>query len=135
MELTVANRTAYAYTGRAFDAKLPAVVFIHGGAQDHCVWILQSRYLAHHGYAVLAVDLPGHGKSGGAPLETIEALSDWIALLLDAAGVKTAALVGHSMGSLVALECAARYNDRHPDEVRMPRLTLSTLNASTLQIP
>ena len=113
MELRVAGDTAYAYTGgRAFDAKLPAVVFIHGGEQDHCVWVLQSRYLAHHGYAVLAVDLPGHGKSGGAPLGNIEDMAAWILALLDAAKVNTAALIGHSMGSLVALECAARHPER-----------------------
>ncbi len=113
MDLRVAGDTAYAYTGgKAFDPKLPAVVLIHGGEQDHCVWVLQSRYLAHHGYAVLAVDLPGHGKSGGAPLESIEHMAGWIVALLDAAKVSTAALVGHSMGSLAALECAARYPQR-----------------------
>ena len=113
MELRVANQTAYAYAGgRTFDAKLPAVVFIHGGEQDHCVWALQSRYLAHHGFGVLAVDLPGHGKTGGPPLSSIEAMADWIAALLDATTVDTSALVGHSMGSLAALECAARYPQR-----------------------
>src|SRR5258706_12293537 len=113
MDLRVAGDTAYAYTGgKAFDPKLPAVVLIHGGEQDHCVWVLQSRYLAHHGYAGLAVDLPGHGKSGGAPLESIEHMAGWIVALLDAAKVGTAALVGHSMGSLAALECAARHPQR-----------------------
>jgi len=98
MELRIANDTAYAYTGgKTLDAKLPAVVLIHGGEQDHSVWALQSRYLAHHGYAVLAVDLPGHGKSGGAPLASIEDMAGWIV---------------HSMGSLVALECAARNPQR-----------------------
>jgi pimeloyl-ACP methyl ester carboxylesterase len=113
MELRVAGSAAYVYTGgKAFDPKLPAVLFIHGGEQDHCVWVLQSRYLAHHGYAVLAVDLPGHGRSGGAPLASIEDMSDWVVALLDAAKVNTAALVGHSMGSLAALECAARNPER-----------------------
>jgi len=42
-------------------------VFIHGVLNDHSVWILQSRYLAHHNWNVLAIDLPGHGKSGGEP--------------------------------------------------------------------
>jgi pimeloyl-ACP methyl ester carboxylesterase len=87
-------------------------VFIHGGEQDHCVWALQPRYLAHHGYGVLAVDLPGHGKSGGAPLESVEGMAGWIVALLDAAKVNTAALVGHSMGSLAALECAALHPGR-----------------------
>lgn len=113
MEFHVGGERAYAYTGgKAFDARLPTLVFLHGGEQDHSVWILQSRYFAHHGFGVLAVDLPGHGRSGGAPLARIEAMADWIVALLDAAGVASAALVGHSMGSLVALECAARYPQR-----------------------
>ena len=113
MELNVAREPAYAYTGgRAFDPKLPVLAFVHGGEQDHSVWILQSRYLAHHGYAVLAVDLPGHGRSAGAPLASIEAMADWIVTLFDAAKVGAAALVGHSMGSLVALDCAARHPER-----------------------
>ena len=113
VELSVRNERAFAYTGgRAFDARLPVVVFVHGGELDHCVWILQSRYLAHHGYTVLALDLPGHGRSGGTPLASIEAMADWAIALLDSARVKAAVLVGHSMGSLVALECAARYPER-----------------------
>jgi len=86
MELRVAGETVYAYTGgKTFDPKLPAVVLVHGGEQDHSVWALQSRYLAHHGYAVLAVDLPGHGKSSGAPLASIDDMAGWIVALLDAA--------------------------------------------------
>ena len=113
MELRVRSEHAFAYTGgKSFDPALPAVIFLHGGAGDHSVWILQSRYLAHHGYAVLALDLPGHGRSSGPPLATIEAMADWTMAMLDAARVKDAALVGHSMGSLVALECAARYPER-----------------------
>jgi len=113
MDLRIGGESAYAYTGgKAFDPRLPAIVFIHGGELDHCVWILQSRYLAHHGHAVLAVDLPGHGRSGGAPLANIGAMADWIVALLDAAKLDSAALVGHSMGSLVALDCAARYPER-----------------------
>jgi pimeloyl-ACP methyl ester carboxylesterase len=113
VEFRVRNESAYAYTGgKAFDASLPAVVFVHGGAQDHCVWILQSRYLAHHGHGVLSVDLPGHGRSGGAPLASIEDMADWLVALLDAAQVRAATLIGHSMGSLVVLECAAKHPQR-----------------------
>jgi pimeloyl-ACP methyl ester carboxylesterase len=104
---------AYAYTGgKAFDAAKPTLVFIHGVLNDHSVWILQSRYLAHHGFNVLAVDLPGHCRSGGDAPSTVEEASQFIEDLLDAAGIEKAALVGHSWGSLIALETAARLKDR-----------------------
>ncbi len=115
MQIDVHGHTSHIATGGvALDVTRPAMVLIHGASLDHSVWALQSRYLAHHGRAVLTVDLPGHGKSGGAPLTSIEAMADWIAALLDAAGIAQAALIGHSMGSLVALEAA----HRHPDRVR-----------------
>ena len=84
-------------------------MFVHGAAHDHSVWAWQSRYFAHHGFNVLAVDLPGHGRSAGEAQSSVEAIADWIAALLDAVGVKRAALVGHSLGSLAVLEAAARY--------------------------
>jgi pimeloyl-ACP methyl ester carboxylesterase len=111
--LRVAADEVYAYTGaRAFDAARPTVVFVHGAANDHSVWALQSRYFAHHGCNVLAVDLPGHGRSGGAALARVEAIADWIVALLDAAGAPTAALVGHSLGALAALDAAGRHPER-----------------------
>ena len=104
---------AYAYTGgKPFDATLPVVVFVHGAMNDHSVWTLLARWFANHGFAVLAPDLPGHSKSAGAPLESVEALADWLLALLDAAGVDKATFVGHSMGSLIALEAAARTPER-----------------------
>ena len=66
MKLTVQGREAYAYTGgRPFDPALPCIVFVHGAVNDHSVWTLLSRWFAHHGHAVLAVDLPGHMRSAG----------------------------------------------------------------------
>jgi pimeloyl-ACP methyl ester carboxylesterase len=109
MKLVVDHHEAYAYTGgKAFDAALPCVVFVHGALNDHSVWTLLARWCAHHGYSVLAVDLPGHGRSAGLPLGSVEALGAWLHRLLDAAGVRQATLVGHSMGSLVVLEAAER---------------------------
>jgi pimeloyl-ACP methyl ester carboxylesterase len=113
MDLVVNSRPAYAYTGgKPFDAGLPTVVFIHGALNDHCVWSLLARWCAHHSHGVLAVDLPGHGLSQGPALRSVEAMADWLLALLDAAGVASAALVGHSMGSLVALEAAGRAPQR-----------------------
>ena len=113
MQFIVQGYPAYAYTGgRPFDASLPTIVFIHGAAFDHSVWQWQSRYFAHHGHSVIAVDLPGHGRSPGALRRSIEEYAEWIAGLLDAVGLPQAALVGHSMGSLIALETALRHGPR-----------------------
>lgn len=113
MRFTVNGSEIYAYTGsRAFVGAQPTVVFVHGAAQDHSIWAWQSRYFAHHEYNVLAVDLPGHGRSAGDALPSIEKIANWIVALLDAADVESAALVGHSMGALSALEVAARDGPR-----------------------
>lgn len=113
MKLVVQGRDAYAYTGgKPFDAALPCVVFVHGALHDHSCWNLLARWAAHHGHGVLAVDLPGHGGSDGPPLPDVEAIAAWLLALLDAAGVRQAALVGHSMGSLAALEAAGRAPER-----------------------
>lgn len=113
MFLNVKGEQAYAYTGgKRLDRALPSVAFIHGAQHDHSVWALQSRYFAHHGFNVLAVDLPGHGRSAGAPLASIGDMADWVCALLEAAEIPGAALVGHSMGSLTALEAAARHPER-----------------------
>jgi pimeloyl-ACP methyl ester carboxylesterase len=113
MELTVNGAKTFCYTGgRPFDREKPTVVFLHGVLNDHSVWILQTRWFAHHGWNVLAPDLPGHCKSAGEPPKSVEEAAGFVLALLDAAGVKQAALVGHSFGSLIALEAAARAPDR-----------------------
>ncbi len=112
MKITLKGNTAYAYAGtRAFNAAQRTAVFIHGAANDHSVWALQSRYFAWHGWNVLAVDLPAHGQSDGPLCTRIEGLADWVAAFLDATQVKAAVVIGHSMGSLTALELTARRPD------------------------
>lgn len=109
MDIDVQGQRTYCYTGgKAFNATQPTAIFIHGALHDHSVWILQTRYLAHHGWNVLAVDLPGHCRSAGTPPATVEAAADFVLALMDAAGLARAALIGHSFGSLIALEAAAR---------------------------
>ena len=99
----------YAYTGgKAFKPEQPTVVFVHGVLNDHSVWILQSRYLAHHGYNVLAIDMLGHCKSTGEAPETVEDAADAVIAVLDALHIERAAICGHSWGSLITLEVAAR---------------------------
>jgi len=109
MLLDVHRSPVYAYTGtRPLDAARPTIVFVHGAAHDHSVFALQSRYFAHHGRNVLALDLPGHGRSGGEPLRSVPAIAQWLLAAIEAAGVARATLVGHSLGSLAVLEAAAR---------------------------
>ena len=114
MQLSVNGVETFVATGgKPFDPSLPAAVFLHGAGFDHSTWALHSRWFAHHGFSVLAPDLPGHGRSSGKLLSTIADMADWTAALLKAAGAQQAKLIGHSMGSLIALETAAR----HPDKV------------------
>lgn len=113
MRFAVDGSDVYAYTGsRSLDATRSTVVFVHGAANDHSVWALQSRYFAHHGRNVLALDLPGHGRSGGAPFASVEAIAQWIVRVLDALELPRAALVGHSLGALAVLDAAARAPER-----------------------
>lgn len=113
MKFDVNGHSTYCYTGgKAFDAAKPTLIFIHGVLNDHSVWILQTRYLAHHGWNVLALDLPGHCRSAGTPPATVEEAADFILALMDAAGLDEAVLVGHSFGSLIALEAASRAPER-----------------------
>jgi pimeloyl-ACP methyl ester carboxylesterase len=103
---------AFAYTAaHEFDPARRTVVFVHGAGLDHSWWGLQSRYFGYHGFNVLAVDLPAHGRSEGPALTSVGDMADWVKRLLDEKKIRAASLVGHSMGSLIALEFAARYPD------------------------
>lgn len=107
MIVSVQGAPAYCYTGgKPFNPAQPTVMFIHGAQNDHSVWALQTRYFAHHGFNVLAVDLPGHGRSKGAAMDSVEKMAAWTLAVMDAAGVDRAMMVGHSMGSLIALEAS-----------------------------
>src|SRR6201985_171884 len=114
MQLSVNGLQTFVATGgRDFDLSQPTIVLLHGAGFDQTTWALHSRWFAHHGFGVLAPDLPGHGRSQGAALPDIAAMADWTAALLEAAGAAKARLIGHSMGSLIALETLAR----HPEKV------------------
>ena len=113
MELKVDDKTVFAATGgKPFDPDLPAVIFVHGAGMDHTIWALQTRWFAWHGYGVLAIDLPGHGKSDGSALESIGDMAAWMGRLVETCGADNVSLVGHSMGSLISLAAAASSGDR-----------------------
>ena len=107
MDLQVNGIQTYAATGgKPFDNTLPTVLFLHGSGMDHRAWALQTRWFAFHDFSVLAPDFPGHSLSAGEPLESIEAMGAWLSDFLEAAGVSSAQVVGHSQGFLTALELA-----------------------------
>src|SRR5712675_2443970 len=109
MQFSVNDKSVFAYSAaHALDPSKRSIVFIHGAGLDHSSFGLQSRYFGYHGWNVLAVDLPGHGRSEGPPVPTIGGLAQWIFTVLDFLGIKTASIAGHSMGSLTALESAAQ---------------------------
>ncbi len=113
MKITASGRDIFTSTGgQEFDPAQPTIVFLHGAGMDHTVWALQTRWFAHHGRNVLALDLPGHGRSAGPELRTIEDMAALVAAAVAALGAERVALVGHSMGALVALEAAAALHSR-----------------------
>jgi pimeloyl-ACP methyl ester carboxylesterase len=110
MQLQIDGKAAFAYTAaHEIDPAKRTVVFVHGAGLDHSWWGLQSRYFGYHGFNVLAVDLPAHGRSEGPALASVGEMADWVSALLKALKIEKAAIVGHSMGSLIALEFASRY--------------------------
>jgi pimeloyl-ACP methyl ester carboxylesterase len=127
MIISVDGRRAHASTGGVeLSGDDPVVLLIHGAGNDSTVWQLQTRYLAYRGFRAVAVDLPGHGHSEGDALPTVEAMADWVARFVDAAGFESVHAVGHSMGTFIALELASRH----------PRITVSiTLCATATGMP
>ena len=89
--------------------ELPPSYLIHGAGGHHLYWPPQIRRLT--GYRVYALDLPGHGRSGGSGQQTIDsyttAVKDWLIEV----NLHSAVFVGHSMGSAIALSLALNYPD------------------------
>ena len=93
--------------GRPLGDEGPLIMLVHGAAMDRTVWSLQTRWLAHHGCPTVAIDLPGHGASTEDERSSIEEYGEWLAALVDATA-RPVHVVGHSMGTFIALECALR---------------------------
>ena len=113
MYFDVNHKQAFAATGgKTFDNQKPTVMFLHGSGLDHTFWGLHSRFFAFRNYSVLCPDNPGHTHSDGPPLESIEAIADWLNDVVCALDANNISLVAHSQGCLVALEFASRYKER-----------------------
>ena len=117
------QKTFYSTGTGGIEPGRKSVVFLHGAALDHTVWVLPARHFARHGYNVYAFDFPGHGRSGGELCKSIDEFADWLASAMDELDIEDSAVIGHSMGSLIALNFAARY----PHKLR----SLALLGTST----
>ena len=102
MDITLDTKTVrYANGGCEHDPALPGVVLVHGAGMNRTVFQLQTRYLAHHGYRVAAIDLPGHGGSEGPAIETVPEMGAWLADVIVALDMGPAHVIGHSMGTFI----------------------------------
>lgn len=109
MDITLDTKTVrYANGGCEHDPALPGVVLVHGAGMNRTVFQLQTRYLAHHGYRVAAIDLPGHGGSEGPAIETVPEMGAWLADVIVALDMGPAHVIGHSMGTFIGIEAAAQ---------------------------
>jgi pimeloyl-ACP methyl ester carboxylesterase len=86
------------------------VIFIHGAGGTHLSWPPQVRRLPDQN--IFALDLPGHGKSEGMGRQSIDAYADDVAAFMTAIKIRAAIIVGHSMGSAIALTLALKYPKR-----------------------
>ena len=91
-----------------FDKHQQSLIFIHGSGSDHSLWSHQYAKLHKH-YNIVAVDLPGHGRSQGSGETDVRAYCVWISKLLDVLHLKNSIVIGHSLGAAITLQFALNY--------------------------
>lgn len=91
----------------------PPVLLVHGMPSSRNVWSLVKDALATR-YRVIAMDLPGFGQSTKVALPSLEAFAGWLARILDHVGERSAHVVGHSFGGMLAMA----FLHRHPQRAR-----------------
>ncbi len=81
------------------------LVFIHGSGGSGALWAYQAQYFSQ-AYHVVAVDLPGHGRNRGEPINTIPGLAEFVISEILRLGLASPIVAGHSLGSAIALQLA-----------------------------
>jgi pimeloyl-ACP methyl ester carboxylesterase len=108
MQATIQGTTIHYET----EGEGPPVVFVHGLGGTSSVWHAQRVVLSRY-FKVVVYDLSGSGRSErGAREYSIDGWADELAGVLDAAGIERAAVVGHSMATLIVQRFALRYPER-----------------------
>jgi pimeloyl-ACP methyl ester carboxylesterase len=85
------------------------IIFIHGAANSRKLWNRQLPEISEY-VNTLALDLPGHGKSGGPGMDTISGYADVVLKFITDLKVKKPLLCGLSMGGAITLEVLIREN-------------------------
>ena len=113
MIFQINNKNIYASdSGQGIDDQKETIVFLHGSGLSHIVWSLTEQFFSNKSFNVLSIDLPGHGRSDGPCLESIEKIADWLEEVFNNLKLKDLILVGHSQGCLEILEYIYRYKDK-----------------------
>jgi pimeloyl-ACP methyl ester carboxylesterase len=97
----------YYFSHEHENKKRPPVILIHGAGGNHLSWPPQLRRL--HEQRIFAIDLPGHGKSGGVGRHSINEYAEDISLFMKSLKLRAAVLAGISMGGAIALAFALKY--------------------------
>lgn len=104
------QETAYRISAVAGPAS-PVLLCVHGSGGDSSVWASQFAGLAQ-ACTLIAPDLPGHGKTAGRGGYTIEEYAAWLEGFAEALGLRSAIVMGYSMGGAVAQAMAHAYPTR-----------------------
>jgi len=81
------------------------IVFLHGSGGSHHTF--RDQWAGLRGAVRMVIpDLPGHGRSGGTPLESVDACAAWVVDFVKEIGLERFLLAGHSMGGAIALQAA-----------------------------
>ena len=93
------------------DNKTEPLVFIHGVGLNHKMW--DSQIASLNNYSTITYDLLGHGKTPYNKEEiTLNDFSDQLDYLLKFLKIDKINLVGFSLGSLIALDFASKFQDK-----------------------
>ncbi|HML20417.1 MAG TPA: alpha/beta hydrolase [Aggregatilinea sp.] len=105
--VSVGTETLYVAERKLDGSAYPPLVLVHGAGGSHLDWPASLRRLP--GARIVAVDLPGHGKSSGSGCEDTQAYAEAVSGLFDALGIARAIVAGHSMGGGIAQQIALNW--------------------------
>lgn len=103
------DKVFYAYH-RSSGLRAPHLILVHGAGGNHQLWGSAVRNL--RSVNVYALDLPGHGRSGGTGRWSIKEYSAFVLAFMDALHLDRAVIAGHSMGGAIAMHTALHYPQR-----------------------